>query len=50
MPTNSLHFMRFDLEEISTKLFLSPIDSEYRFISNEITNFVIDAYFITYFN
>lgn len=56
MATNSLHFMRFKLIEqmttelLSQKLFLDGIEDEDRLIPNEVTETIIDGYYVTYFN
>ncbi|HEY5588546.1 MAG TPA: hypothetical protein VIK86_06280 [Candidatus Paceibacterota bacterium] len=56
MATNSLHFMRFELiNEITTdllseKLFLDVIEDEDRLIAADITETIIDGYYVTYFN
>lgn len=38
------------IDELGKKLFLNPIDDEDRLIANEITETIIDGYYITYFN
>lgn len=56
MATNSLHFMKFDMqqcwttEDLSEKVFSSVYDEDEKFIANEVTDSIVDGYYITYYN
>jgi hypothetical protein len=56
LATNSIHFMKFyldeelSIEDLHKKIFNSESENEDKFILNDYTDFIIDGYYIYYYN